>query len=116
MYVNTVGRLLHHGSDDSSWVIGDKLDYRALRGSQARHSPASEDSWEYWTGSEWKQASVTVTGKGNPDMHVTKPTDVKTSAYGPGLSHGVCGEPANFTVSTEVNNDQAPLSNPRNLI
>ena len=62
VYVNTEGRLLHHGNNDSGWMIGDKLGYKALRGSWARHSPASEDNWRYWTGSEHKPAFVTVTG------------------------------------------------------
>jgi len=62
VYVNTEGRLLHHAPGDNGWVIGDKLGKRALWGSQARHSPTEENSWEYWTGSEYKPASVTVTG------------------------------------------------------
>ena len=42
--------------------------------------------------------------QGSPfKFHVTRPNSGKASAYGPGLTHGVCGEPANFTVSTKVN-------------
>ena len=63
VFVNTQGRLLHHGADDYGWVIGCKLGgYKALSGSRAHHSPASERSWTYWTGSEWRPASITVTG------------------------------------------------------
>ena len=66
----------------------------------------------YWTGSEWEPASVTVTGSDNPDIHVTGPSSGEASAYGPGLTHGVCGEPANFTVSTRVNIVKLGFSNP----
>ena len=62
VYVNTEGRLLHHGYTDDGWAIASKLGYYALRGSQAHNSPAEEDSWVYWTGSERKPASVKVTG------------------------------------------------------
>ena len=42
--------------------------------------------------------------QGSPfKFHVTRPNSGKASAYGPGLTHGVCGEPASFTVSTKVN-------------
>ena len=54
--------LLYHGGGDDGWVIAPILGYAALKGSQARHSPVEEDSWRYFTGSEWKPASVTVTG------------------------------------------------------
>merc|ERR1712227_59065 len=49
--------------DDSwgNWVIGKKLNTRALKGSPAYHSPASQVNWRYYTGSKWKPASVTVT-------------------------------------------------------
>ena len=62
VFVNTQGQLLHHGGGDYGWVIGRKLGIRVLRGSQSYHNPASERSWRYWTGSEYKPASVTVTG------------------------------------------------------
>ena len=40
--------------------------------------------------------------QGSPfKFHVTRPNNGKASAYGPGLTHGVCGEPALFTVSTK---------------
>ena len=40
--------------------------------------------------------------QGSPfKFHVTRPNSGKASAYGPGLTHGVCGEPALFTVSTK---------------
>jgi len=40
--------------------------------------------------------------QGSPfKFHVTKPNSGKASAYGPGLTHGVCGEQAQFTVSTK---------------
>ena len=64
VYVNTYGRLLHH--DNPGWVIGDKLGWRALRGSRSHHSPAHKDSWRYWTGSDWRPASVTVTALSIP--------------------------------------------------
>ena len=60
--VYTEGELLYHGSDDKGWLIANKLGYSALRGSRARHSPEGENSWRYFTGSEYKSASVTVTG------------------------------------------------------
>ena len=42
--------------------------------------------------------------QGSPfKFHVTRPNSGKARAYGPGLTHGVCGEPASFTVSTKVN-------------
>ena len=62
VYTNTEGRFLYHAAGDWGWTIGDTLGKAALRGSQARHSPASEDNWKYWTGSEWKPANVRVTG------------------------------------------------------
>ena len=62
VYTNTQGQLLHHGLGDAGWMIGNALGYAALTGSRAHHSPVSEDSWRYYTGSEWKPASVTVTG------------------------------------------------------
>ena len=62
IYVNTEGQLLYHGNQDDGWVIGSKLGKVGLSGSQSHHSPASEDSWRYWTGSESEPASVTVTG------------------------------------------------------
>ena len=61
VYVNTQGRLLHHGHQDKGWVIGASISSIALRGSRAHHNPASEDSWRYWTGSGYEPASVTVT-------------------------------------------------------
>jgi len=61
VYTNPRGRLLHHGHGDYGWMIGSTLGSYSLRGSRARHSPASEDNWRYWTGSEDKPASVTVT-------------------------------------------------------
>ena len=40
--------------------------------------------------------------QGSPfKFHVTRPNSGQASAYGPGLTHGVCGEQANFTVSTK---------------
>ena len=60
VYVNTQGRLLHHGHQDKGWVIGPSIASIALRGSRAHHNPASEDSWRYWTGSGYEPASVTV--------------------------------------------------------
>ena len=61
VYTNTQGELLHHGNVDAGWTIGDTLGWRALSGSRAHHSPVSEENWRYWTGSEDKPASVTVT-------------------------------------------------------
>jgi len=61
VYTNTRGKLLHHGGGDAGWMIGGTLGRRGLTGSRAHHSPEGEDSWRYWTGSEWKPASVTVT-------------------------------------------------------
>ena len=61
VYINTWGRFLHHSTGDCGWVIGDALGKVGLRGSRARHSPESEDTWRYWTGSEFRLASVTVT-------------------------------------------------------
>ena len=60
VYVNTQGRLLHHGHQDKGWVIGPSIASIALRGSRAHHNPASEDSWRYWTGSRYEPVSVTV--------------------------------------------------------
>ena len=62
VHTNTEGRLLHHGPTDYGWIIGPTLGMYGLRGSRPHYSPASEDSWRYWTGSEDKPASVTVTG------------------------------------------------------
>ena len=62
VYINTEGVLLYHTNNDHGWVIGDTFGKRGLSGSRSHHSPASEDNWRYWTGSEWKPASVTVTG------------------------------------------------------
>ena len=66
IYVNKRGQLLHHGLNTKgvtdSWQIGEKLGTKALTGSRAHHSPVNEDRWRYYTGSEWKMASVTVTG------------------------------------------------------
>ena len=62
VYVNAEGRLLYHGTADNGWVIEEELGYAALRGSRARHSPVDENRWRYWTGLEYKPASVTVTG------------------------------------------------------
>ena len=62
VYTNTQGRLLHHGPADYGWVIGPALGYGPLQGPRAHNSPVTEDGWTYWTGSEWKTASVTVTG------------------------------------------------------
>ena len=62
VYINTEGRVLHLGNNDSGWQIGRKLGYYNLRGSQARLSPTEEDSWRYYTKSGDKPASVTVTG------------------------------------------------------
>merc|ERR1719370_1906269 len=40
--------------------------------------------------------------QGSPfKFHVNRQNSGKASAYGQGLMHGVCGEPANFTVSTK---------------
>ena len=61
VYVNTIGQYLYHGPRDLGWTIGP-LGYEALIGSRARHSPAKEDSWKYWSESKWKPASVKVTG------------------------------------------------------
>ena len=61
VYTNAQGMFLHHGNGDDGWMIGEALGKRVLSGSRAHHSPVSEDSWRYWTGSEWKPASVTVT-------------------------------------------------------
>ena len=60
VYANTEGELLYYGPRDKGWVIGDTLGNYGLRGS-SRHSPANVDRWRYWTGSEDKPASVTVT-------------------------------------------------------
>merc|ERR1712025_1023600 len=61
VYTNIRGRFLYHHGVGYGWVIGYKFDKRALGGSRSYHSPESEDRWRYWTGSEWKPASVTVT-------------------------------------------------------
>ena len=63
-FVNTKGYFLSHGVNDDGWVIWTKSESNqySLRGSRGRYSPASEKSWRYWTGSEDKPASVTVTG------------------------------------------------------
>jgi len=61
VYTNTEGMLLYHGPRDWGWRIGGEFGRTPLRGSRAHHSPVSEDSWRYWTGSEWKPASVRVT-------------------------------------------------------
>ena len=64
VYTNTQGKLLYHdnspGTFYDSWVIGDALGAAVLRGSWCHHSPSSEDNWTYWTGTQWKPASVTV--------------------------------------------------------
>ena len=62
VYVNTKGMFLYHGPMDYGWAIGVKLGYSALKGSRARHSPASEVNWNYWSkiSSDWRPASVTV--------------------------------------------------------
>merc|ERR1711892_99398 len=40
--------------------------------------------------------------QGSPfKFHVNRQNNGKASAYGPGLTHGVCGESSNFTVSTK---------------
>ena len=62
VYVNTAGVVLFHGANGEGWTIGDELGCYHLRGSRARHSPVSENRWRYFTGSEDKPASVTVTG------------------------------------------------------
>ena len=62
IYGNTEGAFLRHGAGDEGWSIGDVAAYSGLRGSQGRHSPVNEDRWRYGTGSEFKPASVTVTG------------------------------------------------------
>ena len=61
VYTNIRGRFLYHHGVGYGWVIGYKFDRRALAGSRSYHSPESEDRWRYWTGSEWKPASATVT-------------------------------------------------------
>ena len=58
VFINTQGQLLYHAA---CWGIGDTFGYAALRGSQSHHSPDTERSWTYWTGSEYKSAFVTVT-------------------------------------------------------
>ena len=63
VYTNTEGWLLHHGPSDDGWVICWVLGYRPLlRGSRSHPSPDSEENWTFWTGSEYKPASVTVRG------------------------------------------------------
>ena len=62
VYVNMRGMFLHHGPKDLGWVIGIKLGTFVLRGSRARHSPADEDKWGFFDGSDFKIAPVTVTG------------------------------------------------------
>ena len=57
VYNNTEGRLLYHGG---TWDIGVNLGSYELAGSPG-YSPASGKSWTYYTGSERKPASVTVT-------------------------------------------------------
>ena len=59
VYVNTEEVFLYHGSGDDGWVIGGPFNRGVLKGSRARHSPATEDSWRNSAG---KPASVTVTG------------------------------------------------------
>ena len=59
VYINTQGRLLYHSAH---WQIGNALGSIKMEGSQPRDSPVTEDSWKYWTGTEDKPASVTVTG------------------------------------------------------
>jgi len=34
-------------------------------------------------------------------FHVDSLSSGYVTAYGPGLTHGVCGEPSNFTISTK---------------
>ena len=65
VYINAEGLLLHHGSRDLGWMIGQSINDYFLRGSRSHHSPASEDTWTYWAGSELKPASVTVTAMEN---------------------------------------------------
>ena len=62
VYTNTQGCFLHQGGIDFGWMIGRALGRYVLRGSRARDSPSTEDSWRYWTESGDKPASVTVTG------------------------------------------------------
>ena len=61
VYVNTKGALLYHGSNDDGWGISFFLFDSKLKGSRGYLSPDDEDSWRYWTGSQWiPAASVTV--------------------------------------------------------
>ena len=62
VFVNSLGMLLHHGPGDYGWMIGRKYGIYTLRGSRSHLSPASERNWKYWTGSDWRSASVTITG------------------------------------------------------
>ena len=62
VYINAEGRLLYFSDVDDDWAIGDKLGWRALRGSRAHHSPVDENRWRYAAEPEDKPASVTVTG------------------------------------------------------
>ena len=68
VYINSWGMVLYRGHDHRSWMIGKTVsEMPVLRGSrmvsnnQNPHRPESEDTWIYWTGSQWKPASVTVT-------------------------------------------------------
>ena len=61
IYTNTQGKFLYHAGADDGWVIGNTLGKVMLSGSRAHHSPETEVNWKYWTGSEEKPASVTVT-------------------------------------------------------
>ena len=72
VYTNTEGRLLYLGGDHG-WLIGRSIGMAALKGSRSRHSPESEDIWSYFTGSEWKPASVTVTVTASDDPILTSP-------------------------------------------
>ena len=62
VYINTEGVFLYHGGAGDGWTMSDTLGTRRLWGSQARDSPVSEKRWKYWTKSESKSASITVTG------------------------------------------------------
>ena len=62
VYTNTQGRLLYHSAGYEGWVIGPALGFSVLRGSQSHMNPSLETTWTYWTGTERKPASVTVTG------------------------------------------------------
>ena len=50
-----------HCNNGVGWGISRKLDYYSITSKSAPMVPSSYDEWEYWTGSEGKEAKVEVT-------------------------------------------------------